>query len=136
MVRQDLMIGRIAILVFLLAGVALPARADHDHRPRTWGSLLPQVHRGADAGAPRRAPPVVVAPLFGGTGPRRLPNLCLQAVDTPDGWRRFYDAPCLLQHSRADDLPRACRVRLTTWGGVRQGYDAQCLFDAGFLRED
>ena len=133
--RQDRMIARIALLICLVAGAAWPARADHDHQAGTWGSLLPPEHPGDRGGVPMVAPPVVIAPLFD-AAPRRLPNLCLQAVDTPDGWRRFYDGACLDRHGRAGDLPRVCRVRLTTWGAIRRGYDAQCLFDAGYLREE
>ena len=83
------MIGRIAILVLLGAAAGLPARADHDHRQGAWGGLLPPVNHGTGPGAPMVAPPVVVDPLFGAATTRPLPNLCLQAVDTPDGWRRF-----------------------------------------------
>ena len=129
------MIRTIASLALLAAAIAAPAQADHDGRTGAWGSLLPAVHHGPKDRTPMVAPPVVIAPLFGTIAPRRLPNRCLQAVETPTGWQRFYDATCLIQHGQAHDLPRACRVRLTTWGAVRQGQDAQCLFDAGFLRE-
>ena len=130
------MTGRFATLLLLLASLAAPAQADHDGRTGTWGSLLPPVHHGAYDHAPVLAPPVVVDPLFGAATPRRLPNVCLQAVETPSGWRRYYDRSCLGRHARADDLPRHCRVSLTTWGAVRRGYDAQCLFDAGYQREE
>ena len=112
---------------------AIPVRADHDHRPGSWGSLLPPRTHADSSGAPQFAPPVIVDRRPQRADP--LPNLCLQAVDTPDGWHRYYDSDCLYdQHVWLVDLPRDCRVRLTTWGGTRDGYDAQCLFDAGFRR--
>ena len=127
----------IGLFIVLAAAAGLPAQADHDRDRGAWGSLLPpELQRHDPADMPLRAPPVVVAPMFGhGHDNRVLPNVCLDAVETPDGWRRFYDSNCLLVRSDAiPDLPRSCRVRLLTWGDTRHGYDAQCLFDAGFRR--
>jgi hypothetical protein len=135
------MLRIVALFFILVSGAALPAQADHDTRRGDWGSFLPpRDHHGPDRdhdGPPYRAPPVVADPVIGlGHHGRSLPNICLQAVETPDGWRRLYDQDCLSGRSAVYfDLPRDCRVRLVTWGDTRRGYDAQCLFDAGFRRE-
>ena len=130
------MIRLISFSVLLSLGLAAPALADND--PIDWRSLFST--GTGQRGVPLQAPPVVIAPPpalpldpYPTHRRRSLPAACLDSVETPDGWRRFYDEGCLASFERrASDLPQSCRVRLLTWGDVRRGFDPACLRDAGY----
>lgn len=139
--RLVAIVAAAATALGLLAGTAIPARADNNDLAKALAALaiVGIIAQQANKNRPRNAPPVYQpydpyqpAPQPQPTRAPRVPAACAIEISGNSGTATVFGERCLREEGFTYRLPQYCARQARIYGQNDRIYSDQCLRDAGF----
>ena len=130
--RLVALVAAAATALGLLAGTAVPARADNDDLAKALAALAIVGIIAHQANKNRPRPPVYEPYQPRPTSAPRVPSVCAIEISGQSGTATVYGERCLRDEGFSYRLPQHCARSARIYGQNDRIYSDQCLRDAGF----